>query len=481
MPAFPGFIGGSGQAQSLIADGERTVNLYLEVTARQPALLPTPGFSPWSAAVADIGGRAALVADGRLFKVIGTGLYEYDTNGNATLRGTIASDANPAQLVYNGVLGGQLGIVSGGKVYAYTLATNVLSAALVTGGYTHLAISNNFGLAFNPTTGKTVLSNLNDLGTWTGANFFIRSQFPDLVRTMFVDTNGLIWLIGHDNFEVWYFANAASSQPFAPISGLVGRHGIAAPFAFALTASGSYWLAQNPEGIGRLVHTNGAQPQTVSTYAFHTAVARYLRTATISDAELLVYDQEGHAFVSVSFPSVPATWTLDTDGPAGQNMAERGAWNSARGDWDLWAPRVHVFAFGKHLITDRVTGIVSIMDTSYTTETDGATGIVRERTGPPFTREHARTPIDKFELLMDVGVGSQSGQGSDPQAVLATSFDGGITFGNTRSAAMGRVGKYSTRVTWNRLGCPANFVPKVRWTDPAPTRIVAAWVNDMDG
>jgi hypothetical protein len=475
MAPYPGFIGGSYQSQSVIGAQERTVNLYVEsiqtVSANRKMLLPTPGFTRWSA-VPDVGGRGFVNADTRMFGVFGGGLSEFDSAGTATARGTVAQDSNPAQLIYNGLVGGQLGICSGGNVYKYDLASNVLSAALLTGGYTHLAYAGGFGLAFNPTTGKVNLSNLNDLGTWSAGQFFRRSLYPDPWRAMFVDGNNLVWLPGTETFEAWY-NTGVGTQPFAPLSGLVGQYGIAAPFAHAVIGGRPYWMERNREGAGSLILASGA-PQALSTYPIDSQVEGYQQTSTIANAEILAYQISGHTFLNVAFPGPMVTQTYDV---TEQSWAERGIWNALRGEYDLWAPRSHVYAFGKHLVGDRTTGTVWWMNPTVSTDVDG-TGIRRLRRAPGLTMEHARVPYDVLELLMDTGVGTISGQGSNPQVMLRVSDDGGYTFGNQRMASVGKIGDYRRRVYWNRLAINTDAVFEVSLTDPVPMRIVDAWINN---
>lgn len=489
MPAWPGFIGGSGVRQSLIFDCEETINLYVErlesdQQENAAALFPTPGFTAW-ATVADVGSRAALFANGRFFMVIGAGFYEFDQNGTATKRNPalpLAIDANPAQIIFNGVVGGQLGIASGGNFYYYDLTANTITqVSSLTGKCTQIAYAAGFGLAFDVNTGKVQLSNLNDLSTWSAGTFFQRSLFADPYQAMFVDANNLVWMIGTDTFEVRY-NSGTGTQPFIPLSGLVGAYGIAAPFAFGQTGLGNYWLARNPQGVGQFVVSRGNSPQAVSSYAFNTAIASYLRAARITDAEVLAYQQEGHTFLVPSFPSAqaaiptsPTTWALDAET---QSWAKRGRWTGKV--WEVWSPRVHAFAFNKHLIGDRSSGQISVMDTNTTTEIDG-NGIVRERTAPMLTDQHKRNPIDNIELLMDTGLGTASGQGADPTATLRISNDGGRTFGNEIRAGFGRIGAYTRRVTWNRLGAPPSAVARVRFTDPVPSRVVNAWFNNYEG
>ena len=492
---FPGFIGGSGVTQSLISDAESTYNWYVEksqsANAKSPsALFPTPGFSPL-VTTTDVVGRGCCAAGSRIFMIIGSSLlelfinqvvpnqpYPYPSTGTLSfkVRGTVAFDGHPAQIVYSGAIGGQLGIASGGNFYSYVLATNVLAQQL-NGLATMTAFANGFFFAFNLATGKVLLSKLNDGTSWDLGNFFQRELFPDPWQTIFTDSNNLLWLIGTESFEVWY-DTGIGNQPFAPLSGLQGLYGIAASWAFTRSPLGNLWLAANAQGIGQLVLSTGSTPIPVSTYAFSVAGANYLRTSTIADAEMMAYQQLGHTFAVVSFPSVPASWAYDL---TEQGWANRGAWNPNLGRFDLWAPRIHQTAFGRDLVVGWTGATICDMNPAYTTEIDGVTGIVRERTTPGLTAEHARIPIDQFELLMAVGITpGQVGQASDPTVTLRTSFDGGETYGNERRASMGKIGKYQTRVYWNQLGAPADVVMKVRSSDPAPSRIIDAWVNNLE-
>lgn len=481
MPAWKGFIGGSNTLPSVTADNERTVNLYVEQAQaqgakNQAALYGTPGFRMWST-VADAGGRALAKADGRLFAVIGSGLYEFSTTGVATKHGTVGQDAHKAFLIYNGKVGGQLGIASAGSVYTFDMATNVLAGPhFGTATITMLAYADGYGLGFDANTGRVYLSALNDLSSWSAGTFFQRSKFPDPWRAMFVDSNSLIWMVGDETFEVWYDANPSSTQPWAPLSGLTGQFGIASPFAYGVGPSGLYWLSTGRSGGAQIVQTAGSKPQGVSTYAVNAALSNYRRTTTISDAECFVYEDSGHEFVNFSFPRATATWTLDA-GP--RSWAERGQWVSANNRYELWAPRVHADFEGKHLALDRISGTVWEMSTALHTDIDGQ-GLRRLRRAPALDTEHHRVPIDQVELIMDVGVGLVSGQGSDPQALLRISDDGGTTFGNERRAGMGAIGKTRQRVYWNRLGAPADACIEVVWTDPVPSRVVNALINNMD-
>src|SRR5438105_6362494 len=141
MPSYQGFIGGSSPSLSAIATSERTVNFYVEqigTEGRQhkTALYPTPGQQAWITAanslgvLVDVGGRGGIWTGARAFVVIGGGFYEIFADATIAKRGSVAQNANVAQLAYNGPTGDELLIASGGNAYCYPLATNVLTQVL---------------------------------------------------------------------------------------------------------------------------------------------------------------------------------------------------------------------------------------------------------------------------------------------------------------------------------------------------------------
>jgi hypothetical protein len=478
VPKWPGFVGGSGVAQALTGSVEETFNQYVERLpesgANEAALLPTPGFRAWGT-VTDVGTRAMVsIANNRVFAVVGSGLWELDVNGSGTKRGTVVADGNPAQLAYNGVIGGQMGIASGGNIYAYDLTTNVLTGPYLTGGYTHVAYASGFGLAFNATTGKVNLSALNNLTSWNAGQFFQRSLFADPWRCMFVDQNNLVWLVGTDSFETWY-NTGQGTQPWAPLSGLVGVIGIVGPFAFSVAQAGNSWVARNQSGQGLLVMTHGGPPESLSSRAMASAVSGYSRDGGLADTEIVHHQLDAHLFTNVTFPR-GGTWSYDH---IEQSWARRGQWNPQTGTYGIWAPRAHVMAFGKHLVGDRVTGTIAEMDASFATELDGA-GIRRLRRAPALLSEKRRAPIDQLEVLMDVGLGVQAGQGSAPEVLLRVSDDGGRSWSNELRASTGRAGAWRTRVYWTRLGLFNHAVAELTFSDPVPFRMVDAYVNNVE-
>jgi hypothetical protein len=217
----------------------------------------------------------------------------------------------------------------------------------------------------------------------------------------------------------------------------------------------------------------GYNPQTISNYGVDTAIAQYGRASSIADAETLIYSDVGHTFPIFQFPMANGTWCYDTASDG--YWHRRGYWNAPLNRFDAWRPRIYWHAFGKHLVGDSRTGTIYQMDSTLGTETSGE-GIRRVRVAPPlYASDGQRLWVDRLDLELQSGVGTQSGQGADPQAMLRISQDYGQTWGTQRMRSVGKAGQFGKRVFWLRNGSSlGSWVPELSVTDPVPWRIVDA-------
>lgn len=482
MPSYPNFLGGSYTSQSPLADCARTVNWYPERVdgpgaMNVLALYPTPGQQAFTT-TADLGGRGAFTMASRTHFVMGAGVYEVFGTASATKRGTVVQDNNPASMTYNGSAGNQLCIASGGTLYYLNLTTNGLSATTgVTKGL-QVGMIDGYFVSFDNTTNRIYVSPLNDTtGTWDATNFAQRSTQPDPWQAMII-TPPDVWLIGEQTGDVWYDAGT-SPFPLAPRSGVTFRFGIVAPFSLAAIGNTVLWLARDKDGAGVVVQTRGYSPQPVSSKALETAISGYARTSSITDAEAFTYKQEGHDFYVLRFPSANATWVYDPSLPPSVAWHERGTWDSAANRFDVWRPRVHTYAFGQHLVGDATTGAINTMDVTYGSEADGM-AIRRLRIPPPLyvASRETRLFVSRFEPIFEPGLGTNSGQGLSPQAMLRISRDT-KTWSSERMRSVGAMGQYSQRTYWLQNGSSTLvWVPELSVSDPIPWRLLGA---DLDG
>jgi len=481
MAQYPGFIYGSNEDQSPWADCERTVNWYPEQSQassspHSAALYPCPGYEEY-VTVNDLNCRALFAMAGRCYSVVGPHVYQiYETNSAAVVTsGTVVNDPNPASIASNGDAGGQLLIGSGTNAYLLTIASNTLSASIGTlaGKCTMVGMIDGYFLSFDSAASKFYISALNNGASWDATQYAQRSIAPDPWKAMVVDGNRQIWLIGEQTGEVWYDAGT-SPFPFAPVPGSVFGYGTPAPYSVKLADDTMIWLSQTAEGAGVVVAATGLEPQRISSYAIETAIAGYARTSTIEDAEAVVYSDQGHTFYCLTFPSANATWVFDLSTGL---WHERGVWDSSAGDYDLWGPRSHCYAFGQHLVGDRTSGLICTMDTDYTTECNGDV-IRRVRVPPPlWLGQGRRLFVSRLTVLLEPGLGTATGQGADPQMMMRTSTDL-KRWSATQLASAGKQGEFNTRVYWTRLASSDRvWVPELSVADPIPWRLVGANVE----
>ena len=476
MSQFPLFVGGSYTSQSPVADNEQLMNWYVEVmessgATSKAALYPTPGFEAFSTTT-DVGGRAMYALNGRCFVIVNTTLYELSSAGVATSRGTVATDTSPATICGNGDAGNELFITSGDVGYAYNLSTNTLTVELASGS-TMGGMLDGYFVSLDAATSEFRISDLNDGTTWDATQYAARSIAPDRWTSMVVTSYGQIWLLGSQTSEVWYDAGTAPF-PFAPDpSGLV-PYGCAARFSAHEAIDRVVWLATSASGGYQIVEAQGFTPNRISTHAVEYAISQY---AVVSDAIADVYAEQGHLFYVLTFPTAAATWVYDF---STKLWHERGSWDAALSAWDAIQTIFGCSAFGKRLVVDRVGSTVYAQSIDYTTDVNDDY-IRRVRRSPAVFADHARIEFAALEVFLQSGLGTASGQGSDPQVMLRSSNDGGQTWGNERSGSAGAQGAYTTRVRFRRLGASRDRVFEVSVTDPIPWRIVDAFVDVSSG
>ena len=157
--------------------------------------------------------------------------------------------------------------------------------------------------------------------TWDILDFSTVDGSPDALVSMIVDHNE-IWLFGTQSVEVWYY-NGDPDFPFARIQGAFNEIGCAAAYSVAKLDNGLFWLGADARGQGIVYRSNGYTGTRISTHAIEFAIAQY---GNISDALAYTYQQEGHSFYVLTFPSANATWVYDV---ATQAWHERASWENS--------------------------------------------------------------------------------------------------------------------------------------------------------
>lgn len=482
MAKLPGFVGPSYESQSLIVAGERTINFYpalieSEFAKARSALWPCPGMTDF-ASPTDSPGRGIFGENDRLFAVFGTTLYESTSAGALTNRGPVATDANPATFTTNGDGGSELFITSGDEGYILDLATNVLTnevSNVTMGGQV-----DGFFVALDAASSTLKISESLDGKTWDASQIAQRTAASDPWKAMLVSRRE-IFLFGEKTGEVWY--NKGSSPfPFAQRPGAFFEIGIAAPNSLTPFGTGMAWLGRSARGSGIVYAMNGYSPSRISNEAIEWTIQTYKDAVGISDAIGWSYEQLGHVFYVLEFPTSGKTWVYDG---AVNQWHERGKWNTATSQFDPYRPRFHAEMWDKNLVCDSAAGKIYQLDPTVYTDVGGSI-LRRVRRCPHLSAEHKQVFYDYFEVECQRGIGLTTGQGSDPQLMLNVSDDGGQTWTDDGSESLGSnpigaTGEYSTRVRWDRLGMGRDRVFEVAVTDPVKVCLFDAYVGARVG
>jgi hypothetical protein len=276
--------------------------------------------------------------------------------------------------------------------------------------------------------------------------------------------------------------------------------------------NGLFWLGTDARGQGIVYRANGYTGVRISTHAVEYAIAQY---GNISDAIAYTYQQEGHAFYVLTFPSGNATWVYDV---ATQAWHERAGWSDSgfmrhrsncqcnfngniivgdfengniytfdldvyadNGDIQKWLRSWRALPTGTNnlkrtahhsLQLDCESGVGLNLYPAYESEyidTEDNKDLVAEyvqtylvtQSGVTLTTEagDGYEPLGQYDLP-DVDITGYNlvttaypaAPGYDPDVMLRWSDDGGHTWSNEHWSQMGKIGEYYRRVFWRRLG-----------------------------
>lgn len=478
-----GFIGPSYVSNSPNVAVETLFNWFpqrVEVGSEKAQVTyePTPGIEAFTQ-LSGFPVRGLFSQDGRTFAVGGRKFDEINTTtGVVTNRGTLSAvDSNPATMNSSGTAGHQIYITSGGKGDIFDLNTNTLTPITATGYPTDTPMGTYLDTYFLTIKGDSAQFNISALldGTlWSALDFAVRVQASDNLVGI-IQNNKVIWLIGSQTSEPWYDAGTASF-PFQSVPQILIPYGCCAPFSITRNAAGGNgavgWLHQSERGRGMYVTAQSYTPQRVSTYPIE---ATWSNVNDLQNASSYCYTDQGHEFCVLTVGN--ATWVYDyTEGL----WHRRGWWNPQTGQQDRQRQWVHCNADGLHLVGDWETSTVYRQDTSI--PTDNGQSIVRQRRAPHLSNEQRFMFYSAFQLDMETGLGTTSGQGVAPTALLQWSDDGGHTWSSGVVMNAGARGEYVTRcMAHGSLGRSRDRVFQVTVSDPIPWRLLQAYVQVTPG
>lgn len=423
----------TAEDRSLPSSAQKAVNFYAQRlppdAKTQVEVIGTPGLSLF-AGLGGASARAMKMFQGALYVVSGDTLYRVNTAGSSTIIGTLPASGE----VYMADNGDQLGILVGASLYTYDGATLAIVSDGDYPGASSFDVLDGYGIFTKPNSREWVISDLNDLTAFDALDIATAESTPDNLVRVVADRE--LWLFKTESTEIWYNSGDADF-PFTRVDGGRIGFGLAAAKAVARNDNTLAWLGHNRV----LYKADGFRAVRISTHAIETAINRY---ETVSDAFAYSYQEEGHDFIAWTFPSGGSTFVFDA---STQLIHERRTYG-----YSNWRPSCYAKFGEMHLYGDQFSG--NIWRASLDTYTDGDLPIQRIARSAPVkvANDRIRASMSRLEVQFEMGVGLTTGQGSDPQAMMRYSDDGGKTWSRELWRSIGAIGRGRARAVWHRLG-----------------------------
>jgi hypothetical protein len=506
-------LGGSYVARSINAADNRIVNLFAEAIPEGSGgkeagfLLRCPGLR-LLATVGDGPIRGLWVTNGVAYVVSGNKFYSLSTSYTATFLGNVTG-TGPVSMADNGT---QIFIACNPLSYIYNVSTAVF--AQITdpdfAGAGSVGYLDGYFVFNEPDSQKFWVTSLLDGLSVDPLDFASAEGYPDNVIALIVDHRE-IFLFGTTSVEVWYDAGTPDF-PLARIQGAFMEVGCEAAYSVAKLDNSVFWLGSDARGRGIVYRANGYTPARISTNAVEYAIQSY---GNISDAVAYTYQQDGHPFYVLIFPSAQATWVYDVSTTLWHERAgfENGEFTRHRSNCqmsynseivvgDYEDGRLYAFDLDVYSDDDQIqrwlrswralaTGQNNLKRTAHhSLQLDAETG-VGLNAYPAYDAEDLATEagdiiVAEFvqgylvtqagdQLVTEAGDGNEplvtqvqpaedyngyaleteayaAAPGYDPQVMLRWSDDAGHTWSNEHWNSMGKIGAYGTRTIWRRLG-----------------------------
>lgn len=347
-----------------------------------------------------------------------------------------------------------------------SMTTSPVQVAADQGPFSWVGYCDDYFVALISNSQQFQISALGDGTTWDPLDKAQVSEFPENIFGALVDHRQLFfWSQKH---YIIYENTGNADFPFEPIPGGFSEMGLNAPATPQQCDQSVFWWGEDQFGRAMAWRANGYQPIRISNHAIEQQVNDFMN---VLEAVSFTSQQDGHYFWWTWFPGSDTTLVYD---------AATGLWHERtlliNGVEHAHLARCHALAFGKHLVGSRIDGKIYEMNPAY--YDDDGSPILRSRITPQIENEQLRLFFERVQIYLD---GGKAGSGQDPQITLLYSDDGGNTYPVSLQESAGKIGQYSYRILYNRLGQSRARVLQIQCSDSVPWRITDAFADVKQG
>ena len=454
-------FGPSYKSRAIPMAQQECVNQYFEPNeaGQGGAYIGTPGlvaaYDLSSFAIGRI--RGQQTSNDYHFVVVDNAVIRFDTYlANPTVVGYILSDVTPVSMAENGI---EMVIAHTGGWSVYNFATGAFADVPDAPINSIIAYIDSYIVGTNPANGTYVWSNIANALVVDGLSFASAEGAPDFINSLIVDHRELL-LFGLNSLETLY--NTGDTEaPFQRSGNSFIEHGCIAPYSVAKINNTVVWLGADKNGAGIVSALNGGAQQRLGTHALEYEFSTY---GDLSDAIGFSYQEEGHSFYVLSFPTANKTWCYDFSTQQWHQRSYRdpttGLSQRIRANNIAYLPRL-----GKHVIGDYENPMLYFM--ALDNYSDDGNAIYRERSFPGFDGGGKRIRYDMFEALIECGNSNSAESPTlEPSVWLEMSTDYGRSFHGLGIRSIGKQGEFRKRAIWRRLGIHRHVIFKICFSSP---------------
>mgnify|MGYP003649822552 CR=1 FL=1 len=458
-------VGQYGKSHNVTSQSRQNCYYQIEQIGErsQISVFGTPGYVLF----VEFGGVIrGMYSKGDYLYVVSSGTFwEVNNAGTKVSRGTLTTTSGTVYFADNAT---QVMLVDGTNGYTYTPSSTTF-AQITDGDFpvpSTVTWDSGYFIVNKVASSRFYISAINDGTTWAALDFASAEAEPDdLVRV--IANNGELVLFGQATTEFWS-NTGATDFPYARISGATNEWGLAAKASVARLDNSLAYLAANKMGEVIVARLDGYSPQRISNFALEHTINEY---TTTSDAIGYSYMLGGHPMYVLNFPSAGYTWLYD---------GSTGLWSSLKSH-GITRHRSNYYAnfINKNYVSDYETGEVYRLGQEI--YDDNGMTIHRKLVSKHVINDDKNLIVDEIQILMEPGVGVATGQGSNPQAMLRYSKDGGHTWSAELWTTIGAIGQYRSRIMWSRLGAARDWIFELQMSDPVKFVVVTANLTGRSG
>lgn len=508
-------IGGTNKARHPATMGaEWSCNMYLESSGKNTYLASVPGIKFYKkigngrcrgAYVSSIG-KDGVAEDA--FVCFGSEIYRIDYSENVELLGVVASGTGrvifsetgglrPFLLIADGINLWCYDLLAGGELHRIPLPTRVTGG----GGQikpTHVAVisgsivvndantgfcyySKPYPLAkdkrevFNIINGEVQYTDSSRLEVDTvevdsidyvffddyGVQQFFNAQTSSDAIQAIAAVGSALYLFCTKTVEIWQRGNAENETWVRTSYTTNASNGIQCPYSIAVCGSTLYYLGSGESYAKGVMRVDGSQYTKISDDWLEAKLLQERADTVYAFA----YALGSHNFYVLHLPTVGETWVYDTDTKEWHQRVSRDRVSGVEIQWRVAAM---LWYRGKFLAMCH-DGCAYTHSEDYWYE-DYADELripmTRHRQGSVLVSNNMQFVFNELAVECNVGTWDRDGYKEMPKMLLQVSKDGGESFGNIRSASMGKTGQYSYRVRFHNLGLNRLCVLRLTYSHP---------------